>query len=209
MQVDGQKTTVVDASPYRVGMRIDLLRGVPAAVSGLRVVHTFGQQRRRGADARQGRRALRARARQRRGLRRRLRPRRERPPRRGPPRGPRLGCSSISASRNGTCVRGERVDDEEPRSTATRSASAPRARACASRSSRAVRRARAGSVLRLRLPREPMPANAPPSSSAPEQSRNLPLAGDPVRPPAIVRAAEPARAQAVDVAAVAAVARAR
>jgi len=30
VSVDGQKTTVVDASPFRVGMRIDLLHGVRA-----------------------------------------------------------------------------------------------------------------------------------------------------------------------------------
>jgi S1-C subfamily serine protease len=29
VKVDGKQTTVVDASPYRVGMRIDLLKGVP------------------------------------------------------------------------------------------------------------------------------------------------------------------------------------
>ena len=28
-QVDGRKTTVLDASPYRIAMRVDLLRGVP------------------------------------------------------------------------------------------------------------------------------------------------------------------------------------
>jgi S1-C subfamily serine protease len=30
VKVDGKQTTVVDASPYRVGMRIDLLKGVPS-----------------------------------------------------------------------------------------------------------------------------------------------------------------------------------
>ena len=29
VQVGGQKTKVVGASPFRIGMRIDLLRGVP------------------------------------------------------------------------------------------------------------------------------------------------------------------------------------
>ena len=28
-EINGRKTTVVDASAFRVGMRVDLLRGVP------------------------------------------------------------------------------------------------------------------------------------------------------------------------------------
>ena len=30
VRIDGQKTKVTDASPFRLGMRVDLLKGVPA-----------------------------------------------------------------------------------------------------------------------------------------------------------------------------------